>query len=73
MFLSEIPLTPSGKADKKSLPEPESFRSNESNNYEEPKDELELQLVKIWEKVIGIKPVGVNDNFLRLADIRFLH
>lgn len=67
VFLSEIPLTPSGKADKKSLPEPESVRSNESNNYEEPKDELELQLVKIWEKVIGIKPVGVNDNFFEIG------
>ncbi len=67
VFLKEIPLTPSGKTDKKSLPAPESVRSDDNNNYEEPKDELELQLVKIWEKVLGIKPIGVNDNFFDIG------
>ncbi len=67
IFLKEIPLTPSGKTDKKSLPEPEYIRANESADYEEPADELELQLVKIWEKVIGVKPVGVNDNFFEIG------
>jgi len=65
--LKEMPLTPSGKVDQKALPLPETIRENESNNYAEPKDELELQLVKIWEKVLGVKPIGITDNFFELG------
>ena len=32
-----------------------------------PRDELELQLIKIWEKVLGIKNVGIKDNFFDLG------
>ena len=32
-----------------------------------PRDELELQLTKIWEKVIRSKPIGVRDNFFDLG------
>jgi len=67
IFLKEMPLTPTGKVDKKSLPAPESVRINESNNYQEPNDELELQLVKIWEKVLGVKPIGIKDNFFEIG------
>jgi thioesterase domain-containing protein len=32
-----------------------------------PRDELELKLVKLWEKVLGISPIGINDNFFHLG------
>jgi acyl-CoA synthetase (AMP-forming)/AMP-acid ligase II/acyl carrier protein len=32
-----------------------------------PRDELELQLTQIWEKVLGIKAIGVKDNFFNLG------
>ena len=32
-----------------------------------PRDELELQLTKIWEKVLRSKPIGVRDNFFDLG------
>lgn len=32
-----------------------------------PRDELELKLAKIWEKVLGIEPIGVKDNFFELG------
>jgi thioesterase domain-containing protein/acyl carrier protein len=28
-----------------------------------PRDELELRLAKIWEKVLDLKPIGITDNF----------
>lgn len=65
--LQVMPLTPSGKVDQKALPAPETIRESESNNYSEPRDELELQLVKIWEKVLGVKPIGITDNFFDLG------
>jgi len=67
IYINEIPLTPSGKIDQRSLPLPELTRVSESQNYSEPKDSLELQLVKIWEKVLGIKQIGVKDNFFELG------
>ncbi|MEO6695101.1 MAG: amino acid adenylation domain-containing protein, partial [Ignavibacteria bacterium] len=67
MTLKEMPLTPSGKVDQKALPLPGNIRETDSNKYSEPKDELELQLVKIWEKVLGVKPIGITDNFFDLG------
>lgn len=32
-----------------------------------PRDELELQLTKIWEEVLGIQQIGVHDNFFYLG------
>lgn len=32
-----------------------------------PRNELELQLTQIWEKVLGIQPIGVKDNFFYLG------
>ncbi|MEO8211507.1 MAG: thioesterase domain-containing protein, partial [bacterium] len=65
--MKEMPLAPTGKINHRALPAPESIRINESNNYVEPKETLELQLVKIWEKVLGVKPIGIKDNFFELG------
>ncbi|MDZ4874839.1 MAG: hypothetical protein CLLPBCKN_004235 [Chroococcidiopsis cubana SAG 39.79] len=35
--------------------------------YVAPQDELELKLTKIWEKVLGIQPIGIKDNFFNLG------
>jgi thioesterase domain-containing protein len=32
-----------------------------------PRDELELKLTRLWEKVLGISPIGINDNFFHLG------
>lgn len=63
VMIKEIPLTGSGKVNKNALPDPETMRAADPGAYEEPKDELQLQLVKIWEKVLGRKPIGIKDNF----------
>jgi amino acid adenylation domain-containing protein len=67
VMLKEMPLTPTGKINHRALPAPESIRINESKDYAEPKETLELQLVKIWEKVLGVKPIGIKDNFFELG------
>ena len=38
-----------------------------SGEFVAPRDELELQLTKIWEKVLRRKPIGVRDNFFDLG------
>ena len=32
-----------------------------------PRDELERRLTEIWEKVLGIRPIGIRDNFFELG------
>jgi len=65
--LDQMPLTATGKINQRALPEPEFIRKTENNKYAEPKDTLELQLTKIWEKVLGVSPIGIRDNFFELG------
>lgn len=67
VFLKEMPLLPSGKVDLRSLPEPERQTAGGTDGYKEPKTELQLQLVRIWEKVLGVKNIGISDNFFDLG------
>ena len=64
--LEEFPLTRNGKLDREALPEPEAAR-DESRAFIAPRNEVETQLVHIWERVLGFRPVGVTDNFFDLG------
>ena len=72
VVLDELPLTSNGKIDRRSLPAPEQFQSESVSSFIAPQDELELQLTKIWEKVLGIKPIGIKDNFFEIGGHSFL-
>ncbi|MBE8987319.1 amino acid adenylation domain-containing protein [Nostoc sp. LEGE 12450] len=67
ILLDTLPLTPNGKIDRRALPAPDSTRLDSENTYVAPRDEIELQLTKIWEQVLGIQPIGVRDNFFELG------
>ncbi len=63
--LDKMPLTPNGKVDRKSLPEPN--LDDYFNKYEAPRNELEEKLAQIWSDVLGVDKVGINDNFFELG------
>jgi amino acid adenylation domain-containing protein len=65
--MEELPLTPNGKLDRAALPEPEITRADIGSKFVEPRGEIERQLAQIWEKVIGIKPIGATDSFFDLG------
>ena len=66
VFLNKMPLTPNRKIDRKALPHPE--RTLEINNsYKPPEDEIEKQLVILWEEVIGVHPIGIHDDFFEIG------
>jgi aspartate racemase len=67
VFLDLLPLTPNGKLDRRALPAPGKDRQELTESSAKPRDELEIQLTKIWEKVLGIKNVGIKDNFFDLG------
>jgi acyl carrier protein len=66
MKLESIPLTTSGKLNRKALPEP-NWGEAGRGDYEPPQGELEEQLTKIWQEVLGVERVGRNDSFFALG------
>jgi len=67
VLLKSLPLTPNGKVDRRALPAPPATRSTEGRQVVAPRDAVESQLVKIWEQVLGKRPIGVGDNFFELG------
>jgi amino acid adenylation domain-containing protein len=65
LTLPEFPLTPNGKVDRKALPAPETARAG--SHFVPPRDSVELKIAGLWEEVLGIRPVGVKDNFFDLG------
>nr|WP_240164107.1 phosphopantetheine-binding protein [Pseudomonas allii] len=60
-----MPLSPSGKLDRKALPEPDSQVTQ--GEYVAPGSDLEKQLAAIWQDVLDVEQVGLNDNFFELG------
>jgi amino acid adenylation domain-containing protein len=67
VFLEALPLTPSGKIDRRSLPAPDQARPELESSYAAPESVIEDALAGIWADVLGIEQVGVNDNFFELG------
>ncbi len=67
VMLDTLPLTPNGKVDRRALPAPEYSRQASRDTIVAPRDDIELELTKIWERVLGIQPIGIVDNFFELG------
>jgi len=70
-MLSEMPLTPNGKINRRALPEPDKDKLNNQNqdngNYVKPRTQKEELLVGIWSQLLGVESVGIDDNFFELG------
>lgn len=67
MILAQMPLTPNGKVDRRALPEPSGTSAESGTPYLAPRDQLEMQIVAVWQKVLKVRPIGVRDNFFDLG------
>lgn len=65
--IDQFPLTPNGKIDRRALPPPAVGRGGAGPNYVAPRSPVEERLAAIWGDVLGIEPVGVQDNFFVLG------
>jgi len=62
-----LPLTPSGKIDRRSLPEPAARRADLGASFAAPVTELERKIAEIWQETLQIASVGLHDNFFDLG------
>ncbi|HEY4033886.1 MAG TPA: AMP-binding protein, partial [Ktedonobacteraceae bacterium] len=65
--LEILPLTPNGKRDRRALPIPNQIRSELNVAYVAPQTPVEEMLADIWIQVLGVKAVGIHDNFFTLG------
>lgn len=64
--IDKIPLTGNGKIDRDKLPQPDQTAES-IDNYVAPEDDLQASIVKIWQDILEISRIGINDNFFRLG------
>jgi amino acid adenylation domain-containing protein len=64
--LSELPLTRSGKVDRNALPDPGTAAQTRPA-YVAPQSDAERTVAAIWQDVLGVEAVGVDDNFFDLG------
>ncbi|WUL16650.1 non-ribosomal peptide synthase/polyketide synthase [Amycolatopsis sp. NBC_00355] len=64
VVLTELPLTPSGKLDRKALPAPDWTASRTGRA---PRTSREAALCTLFSEILGVDGVGIDDGFLTLG------
>ncbi|MGI8324449.1 amino acid adenylation domain-containing protein [Bacillus velezensis] len=59
--MTEWPVTPSGKLDRRALPAPGGAADRQA--YTAPRNVTEMKLCALWEEVLKNGPVGIRDHF----------
>jgi len=68
VWLETLPLTPNGKLDRRRLPPwGEDPRALSEAGYVAPESETEQRIARIWQEVLHLEQVGVQDNFFDLG------
>lgn len=73
VVLDQLPLTPNGKLDRRALPNPWEEVSRDTTSGETvpdekaPRSDTERQLAQIWEELLGVRAIGVDDHFFNLG------
>ena len=63
--LAQMPLTPSGKVDRKALPKPDQDQREQPVVL--PRTPTEQQLADMWTELLGVTQVSIHDNFFDLG------
>ena len=66
MKVNSFPLTPTGKIDRKALPEAE-FHLSEEKKYELPGDRVEKILAEAYAMILKTERIGIDDDFFDMG------
>jgi acyl-coenzyme A synthetase/AMP-(fatty) acid ligase/acyl carrier protein len=67
IMLDALPLTATGKVDRRALPSPGRARPALKSAFVAPRTPLEERLAQVWADMLGLDEVGVQDGFLELG------
>ena len=67
VFLDRLPVNLNAKVDRRALPLPTPADLARSRTVSPPRTPLERRLVAIWEAVLGVQPIGVDDGFFEVG------
>ncbi|HEV2704611.1 MAG TPA: methyltransferase, partial [Pyrinomonadaceae bacterium] len=67
VVMDALPLTSSGKVDRRALPAPDHLRPELAQNFAAPRTPVETELTRIWGEVLKLERIGINDNFFDLG------
>jgi amino acid adenylation domain-containing protein len=65
--LEQWPLLPSGKVNRRALPEPGHAESIQQSAFVAPHDRVEDQLLTIWKGILNLDAISVTDNFFSIG------
>jgi len=65
--LEALPLTASGKVDRRALPAPDAARPDLAAPYVPPRTDAERRMAELWAGVMGLERIGIEDNFFTLG------
>jgi amino acid adenylation domain-containing protein len=66
VHLAEMPLNQNGKLDRLNLPEPKE-KDLKKKKYRHPRNLTEEKVLKIWQNILNIKKISIDDNFFDLG------
>ncbi len=67
VMLPALPLNPNGKVDRAALPAPGTTRPSLVVPFRQPRTSVEKTLADIWCQVLGVREVGIHDDFFDLG------
>ncbi len=67
MTLDALPRNPNGKIDRKALPTVDQVSLKLGIVYVAPRTPTEQKLAAIWQEILQVEQIGVNDNFFTLG------
>jgi len=67
VVLAALPMTPSGKVNRRALPAPDVGRPDLDASYMPPHTTVQQMLAEIWSDLLGIEQIGIHDDFFQLG------
>jgi len=67
ILLEKLPLTPSGKLDRRALPIPGREEAIAKDSFVQPTTPTQERLCTIWSDVLGIERIGLTEDFFQLG------
>lgn len=67
VWLDELPVLPNGKIARRALPPPAELNARDGATATQPRTEVEVLIGQIWQKILRLDGVGVDDNFFDLG------